>query len=1010
MPRGSRRAQAPPREGAAVEDCDSGSLELPRPDAGIAGRIRACLFDLDGVLTQTAKVHAAAWKQMFDAFLRARAKRTGEPFVPFDARARLRPSTSTASRATTASARSSPRAGSSCPRERRTIRPTPRRSPGSATARTSSCCELIREQGVEAYEGSVRYVQRRPRRRPALRRRLVERELPRRCSRRPGSPTCSTRSVDGDRRASASTWRASPRRTRSSSQRARSASSPREAAVFEDALAGVAAGRAGEFGFVVGVDRVGQADALREHGADVVVARPRRAARATRDRAAGLRGRAVVAARDGARPRPARADRVGVRALQRAHRPARQPRRGRAERPAGDVPQLVLRAAAAAVRRRRLRLSGVGPDDRQRHRRQDHPPARRRRAVRRPLRKAALARARARPARGRAAPHASTGRSPAGAAVRVRSTRLVSFAQRAVAAILYEVEPIDGPLRVVVQSELRRERAGRRAAELRPARSRRARVAAPVRGVLRPRAPGRCCSTRRSTASCGWAPAWTTSSTGPTAPTSSPRAARDVGRVTVAADLAEGDAPPRGEVPRVRLVEPALVPAIRDQVVAALAEARHTGWDGLLAAPARVPRRVLGSRRRRARGRHRAPAGRALRASSTRCRPARAPSSARSPAKGLTGPGYDGHTFWDSERFVLPVLTYTAPEAAPTRSAGGTRRSTSRSERAKQLGLAGAAFPWRTIRGQECSGYWPAGTAAFHIGADIADAVVRYLGRDGGRRVRARGRRSSCSSRRRASGARSAITIRRAASASTASPARTSTARSPTTTSTRTCSRSGTCAPPRTPSRAIRATPPSSAPTSRKPRPGATPREDMVIPWDETLGVHPQSEGFTEHQVWDFEHTEPEQYPLLLHFPYFDLYRKQVVKQADLVLALHVRGDAFTDEEKARDFAYYERADGSRLVALGVHAGGDRRRGRPPRARVRLLRRGGAHGPARPRAQHARRRAHRVARRRVDRRRRRLRRHARPRRQADVRAAPAGAAGAASRSASCSAAGGSRST
>jgi alpha,alpha-trehalose phosphorylase len=70
--------------------------------------------------------------------------------------------------------------------------------------------------------------------------------------------------------------------------------------------------------------------------------------------------------------------------------------------------------------------------------------------------------------------------------------------------------------------------------------------------------------------------------------------------------------------------------------------------------------------------------------------------------------------------------------------------------------------------------------------------------------------------------------------------------------------------------------------------------------------VHPQSEGFTSHERWDFDDTKPEQYPLLLHFPYFDLYRKQVVKQADLVLALHWRGDAFSDEEKARDFAYYE--------------------------------------------------------------------------------------------------------
>jgi alpha,alpha-trehalose phosphorylase len=80
----------------------------------------------------------------------------------------------------------------------------------------------------------------------------------------------------------------------------------------------------------------------------------------------------------------------------------------------------------------------------------------------------------------------------------------------------------------------------------------------------------------------------------------------------------------------------------------------------------------------------------------------------------------------------------------------------------------------------------------------------------------------------------------------------------------------------------------------------------MFVPYDEVLGIHPQVEGFTRHEVWDFAGTTAEQYPLLLHFPYFDLYRKQVVKQADLVLAMHLRGDEFTDEEKARNFAYYE--------------------------------------------------------------------------------------------------------
>src|SRR5262249_10234296 len=89
-------------------------------------------------------------------------------------------------------------------------------------------------------------------------------------------------------------------------------------------------------------------------------------------------------------------------------------------------------------------------------------------------------------------------------------------------------------------------------------------------------------------------------------------------------------------------------------------------------------------------------------------------------------PGYDGHTFWDTERFVLPVLTYTAPDAAGDALRWRHATLDLARERAEQLGLHGAAFPWRTIRGQACSGYWPAGTAAFHLAADSADAVARY--------------------------------------------------------------------------------------------------------------------------------------------------------------------------------------------------------------------------------------------------------------------------------------------
>jgi len=493
--------------------------------------------------------------------------------------------------------------------------------------------------------------------------------------------------------------------------------------------------------------------------------------------------------------------------------------------------------------------------------------------------------------------------SPAGAGVRVTSTRVVSFVQRSAAAILYEVEPRDAGLRVVVQSELIANEPG-------PARSNDPRAASALESPLLPEDHfdhgSRVLLVHSTRASkLRMAAGMDHLLDCPREPSVSAESAAGGGRVTIAVDLAPGQ--------RLRLTKflaygwssQRSLPAVRDQVLAALAEARHTGWDGLLSGQRaylddfwdRADVELGGDEELQQAVRfalfHTLQAG------------ARAEQRAIA-AKGLTGPGYDGHTFWDTVRFVLPVLTYTAPHAAADALRWRHATLDRARERARQLGHDGAAFPWRTIRGEECSGYWPAGTAAFHIGADIADAVLRHQAatedvsfeRETGlellvetaRLWRSLGHHDA-HGRFRIDGvtgpdeysavADNNVYTNLMAQQNLAAAA-------------------DVAARHRDRARQLGV---DDEETARW-RDAA---QAMYIPYDDILGVHPQAEGFTDHQVWDFAATTAEQYPLLLHFPYFDLYRKQVVKQADLVLAMHRRGDAFTAEQKARNFAYYER-------------------------------------------------------------------------------------------------------
>ena len=492
--------------------------------------------------------------------------------------------------------------------------------------------------------------------------------------------------------------------------------------------------------------------------------------------------------------------------------------------------------------------------------------------------------------------------SPTGRRVKVSSTRFVSFTHRAIAAIEYIVEPLDESFPVVVQSQLVANESGPRlSADPRAA----AALAAPLESEWFSQSDTRAILVHRTKQSgLRIAAAMDHLVEGPNHIDTFCEVFEDLGRFAVTADLEPGKPLRLLKLLAYGWSAERSVPALRDQVAAAGQGAKHAGWEGMLA----EQRAYLDNfwERSDVELEGDAELQQALRFALFHTLQAGARGEQRAiAAKGLTGPGYDGHTFWDTESFVLPVLTYTAPHAAADALRWRQQTLDLARDRARTLGLKGASFPWRTIRGQECSSYWPAGTAAFHINADIADAVIRYVGAtedeeferetalellvETARLWRSLGHHDSVG-RFRIDGVTgpdeySAIVDnniftnlmaqRNLAAAADLAEKHDDVAE-------------------------------QFGVTTEEAASWRDAAKAMMMPYDRRLGVHPQHEGFTEHAVWDFNNTPEEGYPLLLHYPYFDLYRKQVVKQADLVLAIHLRGDAFTDEQKARDFAYYE--------------------------------------------------------------------------------------------------------
>jgi alpha,alpha-trehalose phosphorylase len=275
-------------------------------------------------------------------------------------------------------------------------------------------------------------------------------------------------------------------------------------------------------------------------------------------------------------------------------------------------------------------------------------------------------------------------------------------------------------------------------------------------------------------------------------------------------------------------------------------------------------------------------------------------------AKGLTGTGYDGHAFWDTETFVLPTLAYSRPDLV--RDALLWRHSIlpQARERAAQLRLGGAAMPWRTIHGEECSGYWPAGTAAFHVNAAVADAVRRYVfatedeafERDAGLELLVEAARLWCTL---GHDHEPDGTFRIAGVTGPDEYTALVDNNVYTNLMAQSNLRAAAACAERHPDVAERLGVDAEEIAGWRAKADA-----MYVPYDEAAGLHPQDQDFLTHELWDFEAMTEDDYPLFLHHHYFDIYRRQVVKQADVVLALFLRGDAFTAEQKRRDFDYYE--------------------------------------------------------------------------------------------------------
>ncbi|QTX06214.1 glycoside hydrolase family 65 protein [Agromyces archimandritae] len=284
-------------------------------------------------------------------------------------------------------------------------------------------------------------------------------------------------------------------------------------------------------------------------------------------------------------------------------------------------------------------------------------------------------------------------------------------------------------------------------------------------------------------------------------------------------------------------------------------------------------------------------------------------------AKGVTGSGYGGHYFWDSEVYVMPFLSYTSPAVARNVLRFRHKMLDAARARALEMNQRGALFPWRTINGLESSAYYAAGTAQYHIDADISFALMQYVRASGDVEFLAHGGIDILVETARMwedlgfwrVGEDDVFHIH-----GVTGPDEYTTVVNDnlyTNVMARANLQAAAAAvdhvqveDPEAYQRAVHRLGFTAGEVAEWRRAAA----HMHIPYDEQLGIHPQDSQFLQKELWDLEHTPEDRLPLLLHYHPLVIYRFQVLKQTDVVLALFLQGDRFTDAQKRANFEYYD--------------------------------------------------------------------------------------------------------